>query len=256
MIWIDTHAHLDDARFSDLPEVLRRAAEAGVASILTIGIDAATSRAAVRLAEMHESLFAVVGIQPNHVAEAAEGDFEEIEALAVHPKVVAIGETGLDKYWDRAPFQLQQEYFGKHVDLARRLGKPIVVHGRSAEPECVQLLHESFAEHGPVSGVMHSYTGDTRTALASLELGLHVSFAGMLTYKTAEVLRETASAIPLNRVLVETDAPYLAPTPHRGKRNEPAFVVETGAVLAACLKIDVATLAEATTANARRLFRL
>ena len=256
MSWIDTHAHLDDARFADLPEVLRRSSAAGVASILTIGIDLATSRAAVHLADMHANLFAVVGIQPNHVAEAAASDFADIEALAAHPKVVAIGESGLDKYWDRAPFPLQQDYFRRHLALARRLRKPIVIHGRSAEPDCVELMTADFAEHGPVAGVMHSYTGDTATALASIDLGLHISFAGMLTYKTAESLRETASRIPADRVLVETDAPYLAPVPHRGKRNEPAFVVETAAVLAQCLKIDLSSLAEMTTANARRLFSL
>ena len=257
MTWIDTHAHLDDDRFAaDLPAVLARAAAAGVVRVLTIGVDLATSLAAVRLAEAHPMLAAVVGVQPNHAAEAAPGDFEQIARLAGHPKVVAVGETGLDRYWDRAPFALQLDHFARHLALARDCGKPVVIHCRDAEADVVAVLRAEFAARGPVAGVMHSFSGDAATAAACVGFGLHVSFAGMLTYKTAGAIRAAAQVVPLDRLLVETDSPYLAPVPVRGKRNEPAHVAHTGAVLAGVVGVTVAELAAATTANARRLFGL
>ena len=255
---IDTHAHLDDPRFADdLPAVLDRAADTGVIRVLTIGIDLATSRAALDLAARHpDRLSAVVGIQPNHVAEAGPGDFVEVARLAADPRAVAIGETGLDRYWDKAPFELQEEYFVRHLDLARRLGKPVVIHCRDAGPDAVRVLRDVFDRRGPVRGVMHSFTGDAETARACLDLGLHLSFAGMLTYKTASDLREVAKAVPPDRLLVETDSPYLAPVPVRGKRNEPAFVAHTAACLAVLLGLSVEQLAATTTRNARDLFGL
>ena len=255
---IDTHAHLDDPRFADdLPAVLDRAADTGVIRVLTIGIDLATSRAALDLAARHpDRLSAVVGIQPNHVAEAGPGDFDEIARLAADPRAVAVGETGLDRYWDKAPFELQEEYFVRHLDLARRLGKPVVIHCRDAGPDAVRVLRDVFDRRGPVRGVMHSFTGDAETARACLDLGLHLSFAGMLTYKTASDLREVAKAVPPDRLLVETDSPYLAPVPVRGKRNEPAFVAHTAACLAVLLGLSVEQLAATTTRNARDLFGL
>ena len=251
---IDTHAHLDDDRFAaDLPAVLDRAAAAGVVGVLTIGIDLATSRAAVELAARWPRLKAVVGIQPNHVADAQPGDFAEIVALADAANVVGVGETGLDRHWDRAPFSLQEDYFVRHLELARRSDKPVVIHCREAEADVVRVLR---AFGGPVRGVLHSFSGDAATAAACLELGLHVSFAGMLTYKTAEALRAVAAAVPLDRLLVETDSPYLAPVPVRGKRNEPAYVRHTADVLAKVMGVGVDELAEATTRNARGLFAL
>ena len=257
MTWIDTHAHLDDPRFAgDLPAVLARAAAAGVERVVCIGVDLATSLAALRLAEAHPTLAAVVGIQPNHASEAADGDFEQIVRLAEHPKVVAVGETGLDRYWDRAPFDLQLDFFARHLTLARACGKPVVIHCRDAEADVVAVLQREFAAHGPVAGVMHSFSGDAATAAACVGCGLHVSFAGTLTYKTAEGIRAAAKVVPPDRLLVETDSPYLAPVPARGKRNEPAFVVHTGAVLGGVVGLGVIDLAVATTANARRLFGL
>jgi TatD DNase family protein len=255
---IDTHAHLDDPRFAeDLPAVLDRAAAAGVVRVLTIGIDLATSSAALALtAQYPERLAAVVGIQPNHAAEAAPGDFDEIARLAADPLVVAVGETGLDRYWDRAPFPLQEEYFIRHLALAHRLGKPVVIHCRDAGPDVVRVLWAEFERHGPVRGVMHSFTGDAETARECLDLGLHLSFAGMLTYKTAADLREAARLVPPDRLLVETDSPYLAPVPVRGKRNEPAFVAHTAACLAGLVGLTVEELAAVTTRNARELFGL
>jgi TatD DNase family protein len=255
---IDTHAHLDDSRFADdLPAVLDRAVAAGVTRVLTIGIDLATSRAALALAaRFPDRLAAVVGIQPNHVAEAGPADFDEVARLAADPRAVAVGETGLDRYWDRAPLALQEEYFARHLELARRLGKPVVIHCRDAGPDVVQVLRAEFDRAGPVRGVMHSFTGDAGTARACLGLGLHLSFAGMLTYKTAADLREVAKHVPPERLLVETDSPYLAPVPVRGKRNEPAFVAHTAACLAGLLGVTAEELAATTTRNARELFGL
>lgn len=251
----DTHAHLFDDRFqSDLPQVLERAAAAGVERIVAMGIDVATSIACVELAAKYPILVASVGIQPNHVAEAHADDWEKIERLATSTSVVAIGETGLDRYWDRAPFAMQEEYFARHLELARRLQKPVVIHCREAEADVVQMLKVDFDKNGPVSGIMHSFSGDAVTAKTCLALGLHLSFAGMVTYKTADALRAIAREVPLDKLLVETDCPYLSPVPMRGKRNEPAFVFHTANGLAQDREIDVVVLCERTTENALRLF--
>jgi TatD DNase family protein len=252
---IDTHAHLDDERFKDdLAAVLEHAVAAGVSNVLTIGIDAATSAAAVKLAAEHEQLYAVVGIQPNHVAEAGASDWDSILELLKHDKVVALGETGLDRYWDRAPFPLQEEYFARHLEQCRQTHKPVVIHCREAEADVVRVLKAEFDARGPVRGVMHSFTGDEATARECLSMGLHISFAGMLTFKNNEALRKTAASVPLDRVLVETDSPYLAPMPFRGKRNEPAHVVHTAACLAQVLGVTAEVIAEQTTRNAKTLF--
>ena len=252
---IDTHAHLDDARFADdLPDVLARAVSTGLERIITIGVDVSTSRAAVRLANHHPMIVAAIGIQPNHVAEITLGDWDEILRFSTDPRVVAIGETGLDRYWDRAPFPLQQEYFAKHLELVRQVRKPVVIHCREAENDVVSVLRTEFDAHGPIRGVMHSYSGDDATAQACLAMGLHISFAGMLTYKTAEALRGVAKNVPLDRLLVETDSPYLTPVPHRGKRNEPANVLHTANCLAKIHNMPLEVIAEQTTINARKLF--
>lgn len=255
MTLFDTHAHLDDGRFAnDLVEVLDRATKAGLERILTIGIDLETSRNAVRLAQEHALLAAVVGIQPNHVSEAAAGDFDEIVKLLDSPKVVGVGETGLDRYWDRAPFDLQEGYFRRHLQLCRERNLPVVIHCREAEGDVVRVLREEFVSRGPVRGVMHSFSGDAETARACLEMGLHISFAGMVTFKNNQALRDVAKGVPLDRLLVETDSPYLAPMPHRGKRNEPAYVAHTATCLAEVFGIPPESLAAKTTENARALF--
>ncbi|MCS6975538.1 MAG: TatD family hydrolase [Gemmatales bacterium] len=257
--WIDTHAHLDDPAFAeDLSQVLQRAKAAGVRCVITIGTTAATSRRAVELAGTYAELFAAVGIQPNHVSEAQAGDWDRIMALLRQRKVVALGETGLDRYWDFSPFAQQQEYFARHLEEAAKAGLPVVIHCREAFAETVAMLREHFDRHGPIRGVMHSFTGDWPTAEACLQMGLHLSFAGMLTYKNAEPLRQVAAKVPWDRLLVETDSPYLVPVPLRGKvrRNEPAHVPLTGACLASLHDMTPEQLAEITTANARRLFGL
>ncbi len=255
---IDTHAHLFDERFAaDLPAVLDRAAAGGLERVVTVGIDRESSLECVRLAKRFDLLVAAVGIQPNSVAEAKPGDWDAVVRLAeTEPTVHAIGETGLDRYWDRTPFPAQEEMFARHIELARRLGKPFVIHCREAEADVVRMLRGEFDRHGPVRAVMHSFSGDKATAEACLEMGLFVSFAGMLTYKTAADLRAVAAAVPLGRLLVETDCPYLAPVPQRGKRNEPAFVAHTAAVLAEAVGVTADVLAGHTTRNARALFGL
>lgn len=255
---IDTHAHLFDDRFrKDLPAVLERAAAAGVERVVCLGIDRESSLESVALANTYPLVVAAVGIQPNHAAEAKPGDWDEIVRLAeTEPRVVAIGETGLDRYWDRTPFAQQEEFFARHIELARRLVKPFVIHCRDAEADVVKVLRAEFEKHGPIRAVMHSFSGDAETARACLEMGLYVSFAGMVTYPTAQNLRDVAKEIPLDRLLVETDCPYLAPQPVRGKRNEPAFVAHTAALLAQVKGVGVAELEEHATRNARELFGL
>jgi TatD DNase family protein len=252
---IDTHAHLDDDKFrDDLADVLARAAAAGVRRVITIATTASTSATSMALAEQHSLLSATVGIQPNHVAEAAADAWDQVVRLVSHPQVVGIGETGLDRHWDFTPFAQQEDYFARHLELARKNDLPVVIHCREAEADVVHMLRVEFNRHGPVRGVMHSFTGDSATAAACVEMGLHISFAGMITYKNAQDLREVAKTVPLERLLVETDSPYLAPVPVRGKRNEPAFVAHTLSCLAGVRGIDPDELARQTTVNARALF--
>ena len=255
---IDTHAHLFDGRFAkDLPAVFERAKAVGVVGIVAVGIEAASSQESVAIANCFDAVVAAVGIQPNHVYEVGPTDWDEVVKLAeMEPKVVAIGETGLDRYWDKTPFADQEEYFARHLALARRLDKLVVIHCREAEADVVKMLTVEFEKHGPIRAVMHSFTGDLPTAKTCLAMGLHVSFAGMVTYKTAADLRMIAKEIPTDRILVETDCPYLAPQPVRGKRNEPAFVVHTAAILAAERGEEWEVFCEQTTTNARELFRM
>ena len=255
---IDTHAHLDEEAFrSDVEEVVRAATEVGVSRILTIGITAATSEAAVGLSERFDNVFAVVGIQPNYASQVEAGDWETILKLVQHPRVVAVGETGLDRYWDYAPIDVQSDFFMRHLELSRETGKPFVVHCREAEEDVVEHLQAAAAIE-PLNGVMHSFAGDIETARVCLDLGMYISFAGMVTYKKNKALREVAKIVPEDRLLVETDSPYLTPTPLRGKkkRNEPAFMVHTAECLADTRGVPVEQLAKQTSANAERLFGL
>jgi TatD DNase family protein len=255
--WIDTHAHLDDDRFrDDLTAVLERAREVGLGAIVVVATTAATSLQCIELARQHSLLHATIGIQPNHVAEEAATAWDEVLALSDKREVVALGETGLDRYWDRTPFAQQEDFFARHLDLARKTNRPVIIHCREAEADVVRMLRQDHDRHGPVRGVMHSFTGDSATAEACLQMGLHISFAGMLTYKNAQPLRDVAAKIPLDRVLVETDSPYLAPVPKRGQRNEPAYVIHTGECLAQVLGVPIGALTEQTTRNARQLFAI
>lgn len=260
MPYFDTHTHLDQEEFdADREEVLARAREVGVDTIICVGISADSSNRAVHLADTYEEILAAVGIQPNYCGEAGDDHWDRIVALAEHPQVVALGETGLDRYWDFTPFDVQQTYFDRHLRLGQRLDLPVVIHCRDAAADLVPMLREA-AERGPLRGVLHSFSGDAAMADECLRLGLYVSFSGMATYtnKKFKPLREVAAAIPDDLILIETDSPYLVPHPLRGKqkRSEPANVVLTGGSLAELRGVSPEAFAGTTTANAKRLFRL
>ena len=254
---IDTHAHLDEDQIAPiLGDVLRRAGEAGVTSIVTVGTTAASSVRCVELSQSCETVYAAVGLQPNYCGEAAATDWDAIVQLASGDRVVALGETGLDRYWDFTSFDTQQDYFDRHLRLSQQLDRPFIVHMRDCDDDVVAMLEEARCR-GSLRGVMHSFTGSIGTARRCLELGLHISFAGMVTYKKSESLREIAREVPDDRILIETDSPYLSPHPHRGQRpNEPALIVHTAACLAEARQVDLPTFARQTSENARQLFRL
>ena len=252
---IDTHAHLDDERFADdLPAVLTRALQAGVDRIIAVGTTRASSEQCLKLVVQHAQLVPSVGIHPNHAAEAGGEDWDMVLGLSEDPRVVALGETGLDRHWDFTPFAKQEDYFARHMALSRKRKLPLIIHVREADEDIVRMLRQDFDRHGSVAGVMHSFTGTAETAEACLEMGLYISFAGMVTFKNAADLRAVAAKVPADRILVETDCPYLAPVPHRGKRNEPAFVAETARCLADARGVSFEEFAARTTENARRLF--
>ncbi|MBY0587992.1 TatD family hydrolase [bacterium] len=257
-IWIDTHAHLSSDAFVDhVPEVIDRARLAGVAHIVVIGTNLADSRRALELARQYPMLSPTVGTHPNNILEQTPQDLDSVQELAADPRVVGIGETGLDRYWKTVPFDQQEASFARHLHRSSELGKPVVIHCRDAEEPTLRLLRAHADRTGqPISGVMHSFVGGLEMAETCLELGLYISLAGMVTFKKNQSLRELAAAIPLDRLLVETDSPYLSPEPKRGQSNEPAYVVWTGKCIAQARHVDEETIAQATSANARRLFHL
>lgn len=252
----DTHCHLDDEQFdSNRDDVVAGAVEAGVDTILAVGTTAASSLTSVGLAQKYDPVLAAVGIQPNYCAEAAVDDWDKVVELAGSPQVVALGETGLDRYWDHTPFDVQEDYFDRHIRLAQERALPFIVHMRDCEEDILRMLREARSR-GPLQGVMHSYTGTVEAAAECIELGLYISFAGMVTYKKSDDLREVAATIPDDRILVETDAPYLSPHPKRGQRpNVPALVVHTATCLAETRGASLEAFAELTTTNAIRLFK-
>ena len=277
---VDTHAHLMDPAFADdLPGVLHRAAVAGVGAMICVGYDVASSVAAVRLAELHPQILAAVGIHPNHAGEAGPRAFDDVRRLAEHPRVVGIGETGLDRYRKNTPLDVQRESFARHLDLAAERGLPVIVHNRQADEDVAEMLSAWAAEQdagagtgeldpgraggetlsdGPgresrVRGVLHCFAGDAAMLRAGLRAGFMVSIAGPVTYKNARELPERVRETPLDRLVVETDCPYLPPTPHRGARNEPAYVRLTAARVAEIHGLSLAEMERATWANARRV---
>jgi TatD DNase family protein len=253
----DTHAHLDQPEFDeDRVEVVARARNAGVENIVAIGISADTSAACIELAAQYEGVHAAVGMQPNYLAEAKPGDWDRVVAMVGEPGVVAIGETGLDRYWDFTPFEMQQDYFDRHIRLSQERGLPFIVHMRDCDEDILVMLHEA-RKRGPLNGVMHSFTGSRAMADECLAMGLYISFAGMVTYKKSADLRSIAAAVPGDRILIETDSPYLSPEPVRKiKRNEPAHVRHTATCLAEVRGVALDAFAAQTTANAKRLFQL
>jgi len=249
MALADSHAHLDDPRFEgDLDATVSRAREAGVERILTVGTDPASSRRAREIAERFPEVYFAPGIHP-HEADRFRS-VEELRELASHPRAVALGETGLDYAKKRASVENQQELFVRHLELAGELGKPVVIHCREAYGDLCAILRP----HLPLRGVIHCFSGDYGDVEFCLAYGFYMSVAGPVTYPNAEEFREVVRGIPLDRLLLETDAPYLAPQPHRGGRNEPAFVRHTAEAVAALLDRPPEEIAEAASRNARDLF--
>lgn len=258
--FIDSHAHLDVADFdADRQACLERARAAGVREIVLIGAtgDLGAAERAVALAQTDPQLYATVGIHPHDVATMQPAWWHALELLVQQPKVVGVGETGLDYYYDHSPRELQQEAFAGFIQLARRYDKPVVCHVRDAHADALAILAEHWAGN-PRGAVIHCFTGTPEDAAAYVELGCHVSFSGIVTFKGAksDPIRAAVAQVPLDRLLIETDCPYLAPQPYRGKRNEPAYVVHTAETVAREAGLTVPELAARTTANARAFFGL
>jgi TatD DNase family protein len=250
----DSHCHLDPMRFgADMPDVLARARAAGVTRLTVIGTRAADSEAAAELAAREPGIVAAAGIHPNDVAEAEPGEWDRIVRLVEAGRVAAIGETGLDWYRTTASPDLQREFFDRHLRLAQRAARPVVIHTRDSIRDTLDMLREALGR-GLVTPVLHSFTGTAAEAAEAVDLGCHLGFAGMVTFRSSAALREVAKGVPLDRLLVETDSPFLAPEPLRGKRNEPANVVHTARCLALARGETLEAFAAATTANACRIF--
>jgi TatD DNase family protein len=252
---IDSHCHLTDSRFADdLPAVLARAAENGIGCVINISSNAANSRVVLEQATACDWMFATVGVHPHEAAAWNDETLDALRQLAKHPKVVAVGETGLDFHYDFSPREQQERAFRQSIGLARELKLPLVIHDREADEALLNLLREENA--GDIGGVAHCFTSDLPTARAVLDLNFHIGFTGIITFPKSTELREVVKFVPMERLLIETDAPYCAPVPHRGKRNEPAFVQFVAEKVAEVKGTSVEKVAQATTQNAKRLFRL
>lgn len=250
----DSHAHIDDERFdADREEVVARALAAGVSLIVNIGADMASSSRSVALAETYPGIYAAVGMHPHDSQDMQETDYRQLERWTTHPKVVAIGEIGLDYHYDLSPRPVQKEVFLRQLDLARKTGKPFIIHEREAHADMMDIIRN--AARG-LNGVFHCFSGSVETAREYLKMGFYISVAGPVTFPKSLKTKEVAKAVPLDRLLVETDSPYLTPHPFRGKRNEPAHVRLVAEEIANLRDISLEELAEATTANVRRLFNI
>ena len=253
----DSHAHLDMPRFSaDLSEVMARAREAGVTRIVTVGIDALSSRKAVDLAQEHSGVFAAVGIHPEEARNSIPDDIDYLAELAKHPGVVAVGEIGLDFYRDYGPKERQVEVFKRQLELAARLQMPVIIHSRQAEAELVPILKEWLNGHAAEApGVIHCFNGSLVTAKEYLRMGFYISLGGYIGYPSARAIREVVKELPIDRLLLETDSPFLPPQSHRGERNEPSYVAETARELAGVKGLSYEEIAGATTENVKRVLR-
>ncbi len=254
MALIDSHCHLDFPDLSaDLDGVLARARTAGVTGMVTISTRLTQFDKVRAIAEAHDDVWCAVGIHPHHVAEEPPTDVPTLVALADHPRVVGIGESGLDYHYDFAPRDVQTESFRTHIRAARETGLPLIVHTREADEDTARILEEEMAD-GAFTGLLHCFSSGAELARRAVAIGFYVSFSGILTFNRAEEIRAVAATLPHDRLLVETDAPYLAPVPKRGKRNEPAYVTHTAHVLAETVGLSAADLAAQTTENFHRLF--
>jgi len=250
---IDSHCHLDFPDFADLDAVLSRAAAAGVGRLITISTRVAKFDTYRAIAEAHDSVFFSVGTHPHQAFEEPDVTVETLVELSKHPKCVAIGEAGLDYHYDKTPRDIAARVFRVHIAAARITQLPLVIHSRDADDDMGEILEDEMAK-GAFPALLHCFTSSRALAETALRLGLSVSMSGVLTFKNSQDLRDIAKDIPLNRLLVETDAPYLAPMPHRGKRNEPAYVAETAKVLAQVKGVSLADITLQTTDNVLKLF--
>ncbi|MFM8494255.1 MAG: TatD family hydrolase [Planctomycetia bacterium] len=254
MEFFDSHCHLDPMRYGcKLPDVLARARAAGVTGLTVIGTRAIDSEAAADLAAREPGVACAAGIHPNDVHEIEPDEWDRVTRLVASGRAHAVGETGLDWYRDVAPRDLQRDYFDRHIRLAQKLGLPLVVHTRESIRDTLDMLRDAIAR-GPLAPVLHSFTGTAAEAAEAVDLGCHLGFAGMVTFRSAADLRSVAATVPLERLLIETDSPFLSPEPFRGRRNEPSHVVHTARCLAIARGESLEVFAAATTANARRLF--
>jgi len=251
---IDSHCHLDYFPEDELPDLLRRAEAAGVGELVTIGTRPGESGVPMRLAEAYPNVWCTIGVHPHHVAEGPILAAEDIAALTEHARVIGIGESGLDYFYDKAPRELQQESFRQHIRAARLAGVPLVIHARDADADIAATLQNEFDAGGFFDFLLHCFSSTRALAQTAVTMGGYVSFSGILTFPKSNELRDIARDLPPERLLVETDAPYLAPVPRRGRRNEPAFVAHTAEVLGRVRGLQPAALAELTTGNFRRLF--
>ncbi|MCP4359331.1 MAG: TatD family hydrolase [Chloroflexi bacterium] len=256
-MYIDTHCHLDFERFEpDRDEVVVRALAAGIRRMIVPAIDLQNGAAVLQLTEQYENVYAAVGVHPNSTAGWQDSWLDDVRSWAQHPKVVAIGEIGLDYYWDRAPKEMQQRALCLQLELAAELNLPVIIHNREASADVIRMLAESPLAGRPNPGVLHSFAADWETAQAALEMGYYLGFTGPVTYKKAADLREIVARVPLDRILVETDAPFLSPQigKKRPSRNEPAFVTFVAERIAVVRRVETAVIAKHTTQNAHRLF--
>ncbi|MGG0719517.1 TatD family hydrolase [Robertmurraya massiliosenegalensis] len=251
----DTHAHLNAEQFEDdVEEVITRAQENGVENMVIVGFDRPTITRAMELVEQYDFMYASIGWHPVDAIDMTDEDLAWIEELSSHPKVVAIGEMGLDYYWDKSPKEVQKEVFRKQIQLAKRVKLPIVIHNREATADIVDILKEEGAAE--VGGIMHCFSGSVEVAQECLQMNFYISLGGPVTFKNARKPKEVAEAIPLDKLLIETDCPYLAPHPYRGKRNEPSYVKLVAEQIAELKGISYEEVAEITTANAKKLFAI
>ncbi len=252
---IDTHAHLDSTEFDeDREQVIDRAIQAGVARIVNIGFNRDTIPTTIALADKYEMIYAAVGWHPQDAVDMQPDDLDWIEELISHPKVVAIGEIGLDYYWDTSPKEVQQQVFREQIRLARRLRKPIIIHNRDAHQDIVRILREEKAED--IGGIMHCFSGSWEIARECLNMNFHISFGGPVTFKNAVQPKEVLAKVPLDRLLIETDAPYLTPHPFRGKRNESAHVKLVAEAAAQIKQVNIEEIIQITGDNSINLLGL
>jgi TatD DNase family protein len=251
---VDSHCHLDFSDFGeDIDDVVARAGASGIGAMVTICTHLSRFEEVRAVAERFDNIWCSVGVHPHQAGEEGQEAADALITLAEHPKVVGIGETGLDYYYEHSPREAQRENFRAHIVASRQTGLPLIVHSRDADREMAEILREEYAV-GPFPGVMHCFSSGRELAEAALEIGFYISFSGILTFKKADEVRAIAQDVPPDRLLVETDAPFLAPIPNRGKRNEPAFVVHTAAQLATLRGLSPEDLAQLTTDNFFRLF--